>query len=284
MENKVGDLFVNDETTPRTVGWFERLTDFLAGEPKNRKELLEILRDASERKILSKEIFEMIESVLTVSDIQVRDVMVPRAQMIGIDANSTLAEILPIIIESGHSRFPVIDNEQVIGILLAKDLISYFVAENPPIFKIKDILRRAMFVPQSQRLDTLLRECRANRNHLAIVVDEYGHVAGLVTIEDVLEEIVGEIEDEYDIPDEFEIIEREPNVFLVTATTSIEDFNARFSTNLKDDEFDTIGGLILKELGHFPHRGESIQMAGFRFKVLASDSRRIHSLEVRRVK
>jgi len=278
---------VNDETPEsekqKNIGWFARLTDFLASEPKNREELLEVLRDATERKILSKEIFEMIESVLTVSDIQVRDVMVPRSQMIVIDMSNTLAEILPIIIESGHSRFPVMDDGNVAGILLAKDLLNFYVAENPPKFNINEVLRRAIFVPQSKRLDILLREFRANHNHLAIVVDEYGHVAGLVTIEDVLEEIVGEIEDEYDIPDENDITEREPNIFLVKSTTAIYDFNERFATKLSEEEFDTVGGLVLKEFGHLPSRGESIRMAGFRFKVLASDNRRVHLLEVKKI-
>ncbi|MDX1902290.1 MAG: transporter associated domain-containing protein [Gammaproteobacteria bacterium] len=280
---------MSEEKTPESarvkpLSWLERLSDFLSGEPKNREELLEVLRDAAERKILSKEILDMIESVLHVSDMQVRDVMVPRSQMIVLDVNAKLADILPVIIDSGHSRFPVMDAENVVGILLAKDLLAFSASQSSTIFQMSDAMRRAVFVPQSKRLDILLREFRVNRNHLAIVVDEYGHVAGLVTIEDVLEEIVGEIEDEYDIPDDRDITERDPGVFLIKAGTPIEDFNERFSTELSDDEFDTIGGLVLKAFGHFPRRGESIRIGSLRFKVLGGDSRRIHLLEMRRGK
>jgi len=275
---------VNDESPEqsRSVSWLERLTDFLGNEPKNRDELMEVLRDASDRKIISSDMLEMIESVLTVADMQVRDVMVPRSQMISVQSNSTLKEIFPVLLDSGHSRFPVMNGEKIVGILLAKDLLAFHV--DHAAFQMSDIMRRAVFVPQSKRLDVLLREFRANRNHLAIVVDEYGHVAGLVTIEDVLEEIVGEIEDEYDIPEQSDITEREPGVFLVKATTPIADFNERLGTKFSEDEFDTIGGLVLKELGHFPRRGEMTRMGTYRFKVLAGDSRRVHLLEVRKVK
>ncbi len=274
-----GDI---DKTTPHTTSWLEWLGDFLAREPKNREQLLTVLRDAAERDILSKDVLGMIERVLQVSDHQVRDVMVPRAQMIGIDKSATLATILPTVIESGHSRFPIMQEQTVIGILLAKDLLAYSVADAPP-FRMEDVLRATVFVPQSKRLDILLREFRVNRNHLAVVIDEYGQVAGLVTIEDVLEEIVGEIADEYDIAEEDAIREREKNVYIVKAKTPIVDFNARFNTNFSDTEFDTMGGLVLQALGHLPHRGESVQINDYQFKVSQSDSRRVHLLEVRRV-
>lgn len=262
--------------------WFERLSDMLIREPKDRAQLMEMLRDAEERDILSADILSMIESVLQVSEMQVRDVMIPKAQMVAIEPSSTLETILSLAIESGHSRFPVVDNtgEDVIGMLLAKDLLkSYFNKENQP-FSIENILRPAVFVPQSKRLDILLREFRVNRNHMAIVIDEYGHIAGLITIEDVLEQIVGEIEDEYDINEDDKIKKHADGSYIVKASLPIDEFNEYFNATFSDEEFDTIGGLILKGFGHLPKRSEVLEFENYRFKVLHSDNRRIHLLEV----
>jgi len=240
-----------------------------------------LLRQATDHGILSPDILKMIESVLRISGMQARDVMVAASQMIMIPHDSTLETILPIVIESGHSRFPVMEGQEVAGILLAKDLLTCRTAE-PGAFKMQEVMRPAFFVPQSKRLDILLRDFRIKRNHIAVVVDEYGHVAGFVTLEDVLEEIVGEIEDEYDTDEEDDIRKRAENVFFVRGTTPIQDFNAYFGTELRDDEFDTIGGLVLKAFGHFPARGETTRLGNFRIKVLQSDSRRLHMLEVKR--
>jgi len=263
--------------------WFERLSDMLIREPKDREQLMEVLRDAEERDILSSEMLRMIESVLQVSEMQVRDVMIYKPQMVVIEESFSFENILPIVIESGHSRFPVVDSNHydVIGILLAKDLLKYY-HNKEHTFKIHDMLRPAIFVPQSKRLDILLREFRINRNHMAIVIDEYGHVAGLVTIEDVLEQIVGEIEDEYDIDEDDEIKKHSDGHYIVKATTAIDDFNEYFDCEFSDNEFDTIGGLVSAGFGHLPKRGETLKIENFKFKVLHSDNRRIHLLEVRK--
>jgi magnesium and cobalt transporter len=260
--------------------WFERLSDMLIREPKDREQLMHVLRDAEDRDILSSEMLRMIESVLQVSEMQVRDVMIPKSSMVVVDRDSTLDSLLPLVLDSGHSRFPVIENDDVIGIVLAKDLLKYNYNKESIVFNINDILRPAVFVPQSKRLDILLREFRVNRNHMAIVIDEYGHVAGLVTIEDVLEQIVGEIEDEYDIDEDDEIKKHADGSYIVKSTVPIHDFNDYFNTTFSDETFDTIGGLILQGFGHLPKRGETIQIEDYRFKVLHSDNRRIHLLEV----
>ncbi|MBV8801437.1 MAG: CBS domain-containing protein, partial [Gammaproteobacteria bacterium] len=194
-----------------------------------------------------------------------------------------LDELLPLVVESGHSRFPIIESDDIVGILLAKDLLKYSIEHKKSAFSIDDILRPAMFVPQSKRLDILLREFRVSRNHMAIVIDEYGHVSGLVTIEDVLEQIVGDIEDEYDIDEDDEIKKHADGFYIVKATTSIDDFNEYFDTSFSDEEFDTISGLVLQKFGHLPKRGEVIQIENYRFKVLHSDNRRIYLLEVTQV-
>lgn len=263
--------------------WFERLSDMLIREPKDREQLMEVLRDAEERDILSSEMLSMIESVLQVSEMQVREVMIPKSQMVVVAHDSTLETLFPIVIESGHSRFPVVDDtgNDVIGILLAKDLLKYYYKKVTNEFKMTDVLRPAVFVPQSKRLDVLLREFRSTRNHMAIVIDEYGHVAGLVTIEDVLEQIVGEIEDEYDIDENDEIKKHADGSYTVKATMAIDDFNDYFKTDLSDEEFDTIGGLVLQGFGHLPKRGETMKIEKLQFKVLHSDNRRIYLLEVR---
>jgi magnesium and cobalt transporter len=262
--------------------WLERLSFALLGEPKDREELLELLRDAQQRDLLDADGLAMIEGVMRVSEEQVRDVMIPRSQMIVIEQDWSLERLLAEVIESGHSRFPVIgeSRDDVIGILIVKDLLRYF-AEGAATFNIHDILRPAKFIPESKRLNVLLREFRSTRLHMAIVVDEYGGVAGLVTIEDVLEEIVGEIDDEYDIESEGDFIrqlgERE---FLIKALTPIEDFNRYFDSDLSDERADTIGGLVMMELGHLPKRGELVDIDQFRFRVLRADNRRIHLLEL----
>lgn len=259
----------------------------LAHEPQNREQLMALLRDTKERGVLSGEMLEMIERILQVSEMQVRDVMVPKAQMIVLQQDHTLDDILPIITHSGHSRFPVVNaaKKDVVGMLLAKDLLQYCFHHNEKPFQLSAIMRPAVFTSQSKRLEILLREFRINRNHIAIVLDEYGHVAGLVTIEDVLEQIVGEIEDEYDIDEEDGHIKKlQDGVYIVKAATLIEEFNHYFNTDFSEDEFDTIGGIVLQHFGHLPKRGESTKIQQWKFKVLNSDNRRIYLLEVKPVK
>lgn len=275
------------ETQQKNKSWIEKLNALLSREPQDREQLMEILRNAEEREIMSGEMLGMIERILQVSEMQVRDVMVPKAQMIALQKSNTFEEILPIVIESGHSRFPVFDStgKDVVGMLLAKDLLKYYAGTSEQQFQLDEIIRPVMFTSQSKRLDILLREFRTTRNHLVIVLDEYGHVAGLVTIEDVLEQIVGEIEDEYDIDeDDAHIKKLEDGTFIVKASTLIEEFNTYFSSDFSDSEFDTIGGLVLQAMGHFPKRGEIVKLKNFRFKVLNGDSRRIYLLEVKVIK
>ena len=259
----------------------ERLSAFLTREPEDREELLDLLRGAFERKLLDGDALSMIEGVLQVSEMTVRDIMIPRAQMDVISQDDDPETFLPLVLETKHSRFPVIgeSKDDVVGILLAKELLNYYA--NPESFNLRDMLRPAVFVPESKRLNVLLREFRANRNHIAIVVDEYGGVSGLVTIEDVLEQIVGDIEDEYDYDEgEDNIIAEASGRYRVKAQTEIADFNARFGTSFSDDEFDTVGGLALRAFGRLPKRGESTTIERFRFRVVRADSRRIHTLQV----
>ncbi|WP_303903358.1 HlyC/CorC family transporter [Thiohalomonas denitrificans] len=262
--------------------WLERLGQVLQPEPKDREELLRTLKEAQQRDLIDADAYAMIQGVLEVSEMQVRDIMIPRSHMNVVERDATLQEILPIIIKCAHSRFPVIgDNrDEVVGILLAKDLLP-FVANGGGGFNIREVLRPALFVPESKRLNVLLKEFRSSRNHLAVVVDEYGGVAGLVTIEDVLEQIVGEIEDEHDVEEEdTDILQVADGRHMVRALTAIDDFNEFFRTNFSDEEFDTIGGLVLKGFGHMPKRGEQLEMGQYRFTVLRADSRRIYLLEV----
>jgi magnesium and cobalt transporter len=283
MTNHVTD----NKTINKPRSWIEKLTALIGGEPQNRAQLMEVLRDAEERGVLSSEMLGMIECILQVSEMQVREVMVPKSQMVIVKNNYKLNELLPVIIESGHSRFPVVDptGKEVVGILLAKDLLKFTSQAEHREFNIHQFMRPVIFTPQSKRLDILLREFRVNRNHMAIVLDEYGHVAGLVTIEDVLEQIVGEIEDEYDIDeDDAQIKHLDDETSIVRATTLIEEFNEHFKTDFSDEEYDTIGGIVLHGFGHLPKRGESIKLQNLRFKVLHCDNRRIYLLEVKRVK
>ena len=263
--------------------FLNRLSHALLGEPDNRQELIEILREAQSRDLLDRDALDMIEGVFQVSEMQVRDIMVPRAQMDVIDKNDAPEDYLPSVIETGHSRFPMVDTDKdkIIGILLAKDLLRYFYNDKKSSFNINDMLRPAVFVPESKRLNVLLREFRSSRNHMAIVVDEYGGVAGLVTIEDVLEQIVGEIQDEYDFDaDDVMIMQRAEREFVAKALTPIAEFNTYFNTHFSDKEVDTIGGLIMITLGRLPKRGEKIEIDGLRFEVLRADSRRVHLLKV----
>ncbi|NKB36520.1 MAG: CBS domain-containing protein [Gammaproteobacteria bacterium] len=257
------------------------LKNALTREPQNLQELVDILRNSEARNLLDPDVLAMVEGALHVSNMQVRDIMVPRIQMIAIDNETKPEEIISIVLESGHSRFPVIagDANDVIGILLAKDLLAYYSNNENEDFNIKDMMRRAVFIPESKRLNVLLREFRSSRNHMAIVVDEYG-VAGLVTIEDVIEEIVGEIEDEHDIEEEEYINQHGKSRYTVKALTPIDDFNKFFRTNLSDDEYETIGGLVINAFGHLPKRGEMIDLAGYNVKVLRSDKRRVHLLRL----
>ncbi len=261
-------------------GWFRRLVG--AGEPRDRAELVEELREASARGLIDADALAMIEGVLGVSDLQVRDIMVPRSQMVVLEREAPLDELLPAIVESGHSRFPVIgeDRDQVVGLLLAKDLLRYFGEADRADFEIRELLRPAVFVPESKRLNVLLKEFRVSRNHMAIVVDEYGGVSGLVTIEDVIEEIVGEIADEYDIEEDQTIRREGDRQFAVHALARIEDFNEYFGTRFGDEEFDTIGGLVMHQFGRLPRRGETVNIDGLEFRVLRADRRRIDLLRV----
>jgi magnesium and cobalt transporter len=273
---------MSEERSRPTGTWLRRLVESLSGEPQDLEELTEVLEDARERGLIDADVLAMLEGVLEVSEIQVRDVMVPRSQMVVIQRDEPPERILPVVIESGHSRFPVVgeDRDEVAGILLAKDLLRYFAQGGEAHFDIRECLRPAVFIPESKRLNVLLKEFRVSHNHMAIVVDEYGGVSGLLTIEDVLEQIVGEIGDEYDV-DEGEGIRKESErTFAVPALTRIEDFNAAFGTRFSDEEFDTIGGLVLHELGRMPRRGEAIEIGGLELKVVRADRRRIETLRV----
>jgi magnesium and cobalt transporter len=264
-------------------GILDKIGHFFQGEPKNQNELLAIIDDAKQRQIIDHKTKEMIKGVLDVSNLRVRDIMIPRSQMVTLCLHQSVDEILPQVIESAHSRFPVIteDKDHIVGLLLAKDLLKFGFSQQGNDFKIEDILREAVVVPESKRLDTLLKEFRSQRYHMAIVVDEYGGVSGLVTIEDILEVIVGEIEDEFDDIDVDEIRQIGKKTYTVNALTSIDDFNAYFATDYSTEEQDTIGGLLIHKLGHLPGRGERITIGEYKFKVTNADSRRLVQLQVR---
>lgn len=280
---------MNDETSERkpsseknSRSWLERLSDLLSREPQDREQLLALLRDAEQRHLLDPYALAMIEGVLQVSEMQVRDIMVPRAQMVVVQHDKTPEQLVPILRESAHSRYPVVGerSDEIIGILLAKDLLNYFAGAKTGEFNFREVLRPAVVVPESKRLNVLLREFRANRNHMAIVVDEYGGVSGLVTIEDVLEQIVGEIEDEHDIDDEALIVKHGDARYTVKGVTPIAELNQLLGTTYSDAEFDTVGGLVTNEFGRVPKRGESVKVAPCLFKVLRADNRRVHLLQV----
>jgi magnesium and cobalt transporter len=276
---------VNDERAPESEerSWLDRLTHFISGEPQNKTDLEGVLSLAEEHEIIDEDARKIMEGALSVSDMQVRDIMIPRAQMVVIDSDQPLQEALPKILQSGHSRYPVIGEgiDDVIGILLAKDLLPLIQADSD-VPSISSLMRPVTAVPESKRLNVLLREFRQNRNHMAIVIDEYGGIAGLITIEDVLEEIVGEIEDETDV-DEGQLIRPiNDNSFLIEALTPIEDFNEYFGTAFSDEEFDTIGGLVINAFGQLPTRNQTIRLDQFEFKVIHADERRLTRLRVTR--
>ncbi len=274
---------MQDESTESSrPGWYSRLRRLLKGEAASRDDLQEMLGDSRWRDVLDKNELTMLQGVLQVSQMQVREVMVPRSHMVVLEHDAPMDELLQTIIDRGHSRFPVIgeDRDEVLGILLAKDVLRFFVESPGKEFDLEKALRPATFIPESKRLDALLQEFRISRNHIAIVVDEYGGTAGLLTIEDVLEQIVGDIDDEHD-PEEAEPIqERDGNGYQVLALTRIEDFNEYFGVQMDDQAFDTVGGLVMHEFGRLPRRGESIAIGGMHFKVIQADRRRIHSFEV----
>src|SRR5438105_3827195 len=261
----------------------KRLTQGLAPEVQDRKDLLAVLREAGERGLVDTEALTMLEGVLEVSDLQVRDIMIPRAQMTFVRKDDPASHILPVVVESGHSRFPVMDEDRddIVGILLAKDLLRLCAAEARERFDIREYMRPAVFVPESKRLNVLLKDFRRNRNHMAIVVDEYGGVSGLVTIEDVIEQIVGEIDDEFDVEDDLNIRKEADRQYTVRGVTRIDEFNEYFDSNLSEEEgFDTVAGLLMKQLGRLPRRGEAANIDGFEFRVSRADRRRIDALRV----
>ncbi|MBS0395486.1 MAG: CBS domain-containing protein [Proteobacteria bacterium] len=274
---------MSDDTQRRLRrGWLRRLQQQMSGEPQDREALLEDLREAAERGLLDADALEMLEGVIAVGDLHVRDIMVPRSQMTVVGRDDGVAQLLPVVVESGHSRFPVIgeDRDQVVGILLAKDLLRYYAENGAADFDIRECIRPAVFVPESKRLNVLLREFRKNRYHMAIVVDEYGGVAGLVTIEDVIEQIVGDIADEYDVEEDLPIRRDAERQYTVRALTRIAEFNEYFGTQLSDAEFDTVGGLVAHGFGRVPRRGESVRLEDFEFRVQRADRRRIDLLKV----
>ncbi|NIR30563.1 MAG: CBS domain-containing protein [Gammaproteobacteria bacterium] len=269
-------------SSPNSRSWLERLSQAFQAEPRDREQLVDLLRDAERRGLVDAEALAIMEGALNVSRMQVRDIMIPRAQMAVVERDARPEEFVNKVIDSGHSRFPVIGDsrDEVVGILLAKDLLGYFASENGAAFKMREVLRPAVFIPESKRLNVLLPDFRASRNHMAIVVDEYGGVAGLVTIEDVLEQIVGEISDEHDAVEGGYIKRIGRGEYTVKALTPIEDFNEYFSTRFSDEEFDTIGGLVVKAFGYVPRRDETRVIDGIHFRVLRADKRRLHLLRV----
>ena len=269
-------------TSSQPKSWIDKISHLLTGEPQDLEDLLEILREARSNRLLDTDALSMMEGVLQVSQMRVRDIMIPRVQMVVIPRDAELETILPLAVEFGHSRFPVIeeDRAKVVGILMAKDLLAHALVNKN--LKVEEIMRPANIVPESKRLNVLLKEFRTNRNHMAIVVDEYGQAAGLVTIEDVLEQIVGEIEDEYDDEDDEEYIsQRNDNEYMVKALTPIEDFDEYFSTHLATDEYDTVGGFIVNQLEHMPKKGESLVVDKLRFEVIRADNRRLHLIKLK---
>ncbi|HEY8038088.1 MAG TPA: transporter associated domain-containing protein [Methylobacter sp.] len=262
--------------------WVDKISQLLTGEPQDLDDLLEILREAREKRLLDTDALSMIEGVLQVSQMRVRDIMIPRVQMVVVPKDAELETILPLVTEFGHSRYPVIDGDRskVVGVLLAKDLLAR-VLENKTL-KVHEIMRPSYVVPESKRLNILLKELRTNGNHMAIVVDEYGQSAGLVTIEDVLEQIVGEIEDEHDEhEDEGYIFQRSPSEYMIKALTPMDEFDEYFSTHLATDEYDTVGGFIVSQLEHMPKKGESLVVDKMKFEVIRVDSRRVHLLKLK---
>jgi magnesium and cobalt transporter len=270
-----------DHNTSSSGRWRSRLVRTLAAGVLDRSQLIEMLAESQQRGVLDADAFAMLEGVLEVAELQVRDIMVPRAQMVCVRRDDPLARIMAAVVESGHSRFPVLedDRDDVVGILLAKDLLRFY-AGAAGRFDMREYLRPAVFVPESKRVNVLLKEFRGNRNHMAVVIDEYSGVAGLVTIEDVIEQIVGDIDDEHDIEDDANIRREGDRHFTVRGSTRIDEFNQYFNTDLPTDEFDTVAGLVMKQFGRMPRRGEATSLGEFEFRVARADRRRIDSLRV----
>jgi len=273
----------SQEPPDKRRSWLDRISSALSGEPTTREDLVEILRDAQAEGLIQDDTLRTMEGAMAISGMTVGDAMIARSQMVSVPIDASYDEVLELVVESGHSRFPVHgeDKDEVLGILLAKDLLrGALPGATPP--SLRELLRPAVLIPESKRLDILLREFRQSRNHMAIVIDEYGGVAGLITIEDVLEEIVGEIDDEYDLAEDSEalIAAQADGQFLVDALTPIEDFNERFGSDFGDDEYDTIGGLVTAAIGHLPEAGEELTLGRFGFRVARADSRRLHALHV----
>lgn len=276
---------MSDDYPPSTTKtWLEKISHLLTGEPQDIDDLVELLREAKARSVLDTDALAMIEGVLQVSKMRVRDIMIPRVQMVVLPKDSTLESILPLVVESGHSRYPVIDGDKskVIGVLLTKDLLVK-VFENKNL-TVQEIMRSVSIVPESKRLNVLLKESRTNGNHMAVVVDEYGQAAGLVTIEDVLEQIVGDIEDEHDDhDDENYVFQRSENEFMLKALMPIDEFDEQFGTQFATDEYDTIGGFLVHQLQRMPHKGESLTVDNFKFEITKADSRRVHLIKLKRL-
>ncbi|ALN61458.1 hypothetical protein GLA29479_573 [Lysobacter antibioticus] len=271
------------EIPEKRRSWLDRISSALSGEPSSREDLVELLRDAQSDGLIAADTLHMMEGAIAVSDLTVGDVMIPRSQMIALPAEAKFLDLMKMVVESGHSRFPVHgeDKDEILGILLAKDLLRGVVADNGP-GTIHELLRPAVLIPESKRLDVLLREFRQSRNHMAIVIDEHGGVAGLLTIEDVLEQIVGEIDDEHDDAEDPNalIAAQADGQYVVDALTPIDDFNERFGADFDDDEYDTIGGLVTAAIGHLPEAGEELTLDRFVFRVASADARRVHAFHV----
>ncbi len=266
----------------KILSWSQRLSKLFL-EPQDQEQLIELIRSASERHILDAEALSIVEGALGVTQMKARDIMIPRSQVVMVSRDASAAEILKLITETAHSRFPVIDDDRddVIGILLAKDVLATVVANGEFDFSLRELLRPAVFIPESKRLNVLLGEFRIRRNHMAIVVDEYGGVAGMVTIENVLEQIVGEIEDEHDIDSDAPILQRDEETYAIKALAELDDFNERFDADWSDEDFDTVGGYVVNQFGHLPERGEKVTIDRFEFTVIRADMRRVHLLEMK---
>ncbi|MGF1760560.1 CNNM family magnesium/cobalt transport protein CorC [Photobacterium sagamiensis] len=266
---------------PSRKSFFERIGQLFQGEPQNREELVEVFRDSEENDLIDHDTRDMLEGVMEISEMRVRDIMIPRSQITTIERSQKLEDLIDLIVDAQHSRYPVIsdDKDHVEGILLAKDLLRYLLPTSEP-FDMEKVLRPAVVVPESKRVDRLLKEFREERYHMAIVVDEFGGVSGVITIEDILEQIVGEIEDEFDDEEEEDIRQLSKHTYAVKALATIEDFNDLFQTTFSDEEVDTVGGLVMTSFGHLPSRGEIVKLDGYSFKVTSADSRRVIQLQV----
>lgn len=269
------------QSRSKLLSWQQRLSKLFL-EPQDQEQLVDLIRSASERHILDAEALAIVEGALSVAQMQARDIMIPRSQVVMVSRDAPVKDILKLITETAHSRFPVIDDDRddVIGILLAKDVLSMVVSAGRFEFDLRELLRPAVFIPESKRLNVLLSEFRGRRNHMAIVVDEYGGVAGMVTIENVLEQIVGEIEDEHDIDNDVPILQRNETTYAIKALAELDEFNERFGTQWSDEDFDTVGGYVVNQFGHVPERGEKVTIGQFEFVVIRADNRRVHLLEM----